>query len=149
MTEVENLDGRRIVRNELGQFVKVELDPETARAMSERATEIRRTDGSKQLLQEAGYKPGTEPEHLRLLAQIASSKRTGSVAALRDFRKITQPEQQSKTIANTGKRKVELVGGFDFLIKVDGKLYRKVGPEAAEIARMIKDPDAVEVVASG
>ena len=141
MEEVYN--GKRITRNEKGQFVKVELDREKAQEMQVKSTLAQKNAGSEQLLQEAGYEPGTAPEHLKVLAQIAASKRSGSVGALRDFRAITQGVQQEQSKAR-GKHKIVKVGGSDWLVKLDGVLYRRVGAEAAELARMIKDPDAIE-----
>ena len=135
-------DGKRITRNEKGQFEKVELDRELARAMQVKSVEAQKTSGSKQLLREAGYELGTEPEHLKVLAEIAASKRSGSVAALRDFRSITQGAKQVQSKASE-KHKIQQVGGSNWLVKLDGVLYRRIGAEAAELARMIKDQDGL------
>jgi len=111
----------------------------------------RREGGSsaRRLLEEQGYNDtsNTAPEYIVVMAQQAVKH----PAAMQHWRRIHSLADQSGEPLEKAKNTqvIEQVGGFDFLIKVDGVLYRKVGPEAAEIARMIKDPDAVEVVASG
>jgi hypothetical protein len=56
MSEVENLDGRIVERDASGKFVKVTLDPETARSMAKaRAPNKARDTTSITLLEEAGY----------------------------------------------------------------------------------------------
>ncbi|GAG93705.1 unnamed protein product [marine sediment metagenome] len=91
MTEKETLsDGKRITRDEFGRFQTVELSSEAASKMARSKLPNKARDTtSEQLLREAGFAPGTEPEHLKILAQIASSRRSGAVPALRDFRKLT------------------------------------------------------------
>jgi hypothetical protein len=49
-----------------------------------------RQETKEQLLLEAGYKNVNDaPEHLRVLAEIAASGRSGGVVALRDFLRLT------------------------------------------------------------
>ena len=67
---------------------------------------------------------------------------------MRDFRKLTQPER-SEPPAPANVREIEPIGGSEWLLKVDGVLYRRVGAEAAELARMIRDPDVLEPAQSG
>ena len=147
MTKIETLgDGKKVIRDEYGRFVKVELDSETAAAMGRRAYQRKKETTASTLLEEAGYANESDaPEHLKILAQIASSKRSGAVAAMRDFLRLTQNwEPTSELAAADNVREVELIGGSDFLVKFDGVLYRKVGQEAAELARMIRDVDVIE-----
>ena len=143
MTEVENIGtGRKITRNESGQFVTVELDSETAKAMNA----ARREGGSSawRLLEEQGYNDTSNkaPEYIVVMAQQA----VRHTAAMSHWRRIhTLAEQSGEPIAQAkNMRKVEQVGGSNWLVKMDGALYRRIGAEAAELARMIKDPDAVE-----
>jgi hypothetical protein len=144
MSKVEHLsDGKRITRDEFGRFEKVELDSSTARAMAKaRAPNVSRDTTSTTLLEEAGYSDLAQaPEHLRLLAQIASSRRSGAVPALRDFRKLTASASEPAAVADN-RREVELVGGSDSFITVNGVMYSKLSPRGvSELVRMIKDED--------
>lgn len=77
-------------RDEQGRIVEKELDKETASAMGKRRWAKGREGTASTLLQEAGYDgDNTAPEHLKVLAEIAASKAAGSVAAMRDFLKLT------------------------------------------------------------
>ena len=137
MEEVYN--GKRITRNEKGQFVKVELDREKAQEMQVKSTLAQKNAGSEQLLQEAGYEPGTAPEHLKVLAQIAASKRSGSVGALRDFRSITQGVQQEQSKAR-GKHKIEAMSDIVVELKRRNwspkKIALKLGMDQDEVLRL-------------
>ena len=58
---------------------------ETASAMNKRRWEKGREVTVESLLREAGYDPDEAPEHLKILAKLASGGRSGAVSALRDF----------------------------------------------------------------
>jgi len=73
-----------------GKFVKggVNLSSAEAAAMGSKAHKTATIKGT--LLEEAGYSsPEDAPEHLRVLAEIAASKRSGAVPAMRDFLRLT------------------------------------------------------------
>ena len=94
MSDLEDIGiGRRVKRGPDGTFEKVVLDPEVAREMGKKSHSKRRSETSDTLLEEAGYDPNKAPEHLRLLAEIAGSQRSGSVAALKDFRRLTREDE--------------------------------------------------------
>ena len=147
MTEKETLsDGKVITRDEYGRFQSVELSSEVARSMakSKHPNKLQNTNATT-LLQEAGYTNESDaPEHLRLLAQIASSKRSGAVPALRDFRRLTRVEASEPAAAD--KRLVaELIGGSDEYIKVAGHMYSKLdGWQALDLVQLIKCQDAAQ-----
>jgi hypothetical protein len=89
----EHYRGRTIVRNTEGKIVSAALSPKTASEMGKIRWAKPRAETKESLLQEAGYEnPEDAPEHLRVLADIASSKRSGAVAALRDFLRLTHRE---------------------------------------------------------
>ena len=90
--EEESYEGRTIERDASGKFVKASLDPETARAMSAQAQIKKKSKTIGNLLEEAGYTDENEaPKHLKILAEIAASKKSGAVSALRDFRRLVNP----------------------------------------------------------
>ena len=86
-------DGRIVKRDpSTGRILKTELTPEQASEMGKRRWEKGRQSTRTTLLEEAGYPNSDDaPEHLTLLAEIASSGRSGAVAALRDFLRLTRP----------------------------------------------------------
>lgn len=93
MAEEELRPGLEVERGEDGQFKRVRLSPERAAAMGRMNRQPLHAETSGDLLTEAGYTdPSDAPEHLRLLAEIASSKRSGAVPALRDFRRLVGVE---------------------------------------------------------
>ena len=143
MTEeqIEDLGGRQIVRDPIsGRFQKVVLDPQTARDMHA----ARREGGSsaRRLLEEQGYTDKDKaPEYITVMAQQAVKH----PAAMSHWRRVhSLADQSSEPAAPANMRKVEQVGGSDWLVKLDGVLYRRIGAEAAELARMISDPDEVK-----
>ena len=103
-----------IKRDELGRILPggnkiTKRDPETGRILpggkilsSEEASEMGKKRWDKPikesrdtLLQEAGYSnPEEAPEHLKVLAEMAVSQKSGSVAALRDFRKLNRIDRE-------------------------------------------------------
>jgi len=87
----ETYGGRTIKRDVDGKITSASLSPETASEMGKVRWAKPRAETKETLLQEAGYeRPEDAPEHLRVLADIASSKRSGAVAALRDFMRLTR-----------------------------------------------------------
>ena len=83
--------GRSVVRDpETGKFVSASLDSETAREMGKRSHAKNRSETAGALLAEAGFDEDNQaPEHLKVLARLATDGRSGAVAALRDFRRLT------------------------------------------------------------
>ena len=78
-----------------GRYITKHLDSETARAMQ--ARQAAHLPAREALLKEAGYADTPAPEHLRVLAEIAASKGSGSVAAMNAFLKLTsKPGDTSK-----------------------------------------------------
>ena len=138
-------DGKRIVRDEYGRFQSVELDSETARAMGKRAYKRQKENTSSTLLAEAGYRETDAPEHLRLLSQIASSKRSGAVPALRDFRRLTQPA--SETAATANMREVEpMFGNYNFVkIGMGGVLGISARLTGRQISELLREMQAIDV----
>ena len=103
-----------IKRDELGRILPggnkiTKRDPETGRILpggkilsSESARELgqrrhqKPIDESRDtLLKESGYSnPKEAPEHLKVLAELAVTQKSGSVAALRDFRKLNRIDRE-------------------------------------------------------
>lgn len=79
-----------------GKIISSQLAPEEAKQLAEIAHENRIS--GRRLLEEAGYPDfKSAPEHLRLLANIASSHRAGNIAALNAFLKLTGQSPDSVT----------------------------------------------------
>jgi hypothetical protein len=93
--ETEELgEGREIVRNPDGTFAKTKLSSETAKKMGERAHSQKKKNKSDTLLEQAGFEnPSKAPEHLKVLAEMAVSKRSGSVQAMNAFLKLTLQDE--------------------------------------------------------
>jgi hypothetical protein len=87
-------DGRQVRRDTDGRIIDSRLDPETARAMQAGRGKNRNKQHQEdinQLLVEAGYtNPDDAPAHLRQLASMAASGRSGSVSALVAFIRHTR-----------------------------------------------------------
>lgn len=87
-------------RDERGRFVKggKKLSSEEARDMQKKRWSKAKEDSTESLLADAGYTDEHQPpEHLKVLAEIAASKGSGSVPAMRDFLKLTvKPEVAGK-----------------------------------------------------
>lgn len=85
----EMAPGRKVKRDVDGKIVAHKLDPETAREMSQGRTRNKATRHQAdvdQLLIEAGYDPPeSAPQHLKNLAQMATSGRSGAVSAITRF----------------------------------------------------------------
>ena len=91
----EHYEGRTIVRDTDGKIRSTRISPETASEMGKKRWSKPRAETSGTLLQEAGFEnPEDAPEHLRVLADIASSGRSGAVAALRDILRLTRRNEQ-------------------------------------------------------
>jgi len=85
-------DNRIQKRDSSGKIRETKLTHEQASEMGKARWSKPHKETQETLLQEAGYDdPQDAPEHLRVLASIAASERTGSVAALRDFLRLTRP----------------------------------------------------------
>lgn len=84
-------EGRSTIRDPAtGRFVKASLEPETAAEMGRISHGKKRGTKANKLLQEAGYTDDNPaPEHLQVLAEYAVGGKSGAVAALRDFRRLT------------------------------------------------------------
>ena len=86
------MTSRIVERDENGKIRKTKLTSEEAAEMGRVRWAGPRKETQETLLQEAGYDdPKDAPEHLRVLASIASSQRSGAVAAMRDFLRLTRP----------------------------------------------------------
>ena len=82
--------GRKHTRDEQGRFTSTELSSEEAAEMARLRWSKPRQESRETLLAEAGYENEEDaPEHLRVLADIATSGRSGAVAAMRDFLRLT------------------------------------------------------------
>jgi hypothetical protein len=108
-----------------------------------RAPAKARDTTSSQLLAEAGFNDTNQaPEHLRLLSELASSGRSGAVAALRDFRKLTQPERIEPTLENMQVVEPFLPNNWDYVTIADFGLYCRVpGKELADLHRYMQELD--------
>lgn len=84
---------QKIERDSFGRITSNEIGTERAREMAKARWEKadgRKIESAGTLLEQAGYgTPEEAPEHLRLLARLASSEKAGSVAALSAFLKLT------------------------------------------------------------
>ena len=75
---------------ETGQYIKKILSSEQARAMQKRRYEKPIEDTAESLLSEAGYSlDNPAPEHIKVLVDIAVSKKGNSVAAMREVLRLT------------------------------------------------------------
>jgi hypothetical protein len=150
MTEKETLsDGKVVTRNDSGQFTSVQLTSEQARVMAKGGTSNKAINTtSTTLLEEAGYSdPEQAPEHLRLLSEIAASKRSSAVSALRDFRKLTQPER-SEPAPQANLREVEpfLTDNYDYITVGDFGLYVRV--PGRTLAQLRREMGSIDVEAA-
>jgi hypothetical protein len=83
-----------IERDEQGRIVKKVLSSEKAAEMGRRSHAKRSSETANRILAEAGFDADNQaPEHLQVLADYAVSGKSGSVVALRDFRKLTSSEE--------------------------------------------------------
>jgi hypothetical protein len=91
-------EGDRITkRDEFGRILPggKELSSDRARELVKKRWEKPIQQSLSTLLLEAGYSdPEEAPEHIKVLAEIAVSQRSGSVAALRDFRKLARLDRE-------------------------------------------------------
>jgi len=91
-------DGKKVTRGIDGKFQKVELDSETAAAMSRARWDKEKGGTIDSLLLEAGFDPPkSAPEHIRILAKYATSGRSGAVSAMRDFLRLTKQDSPDYT----------------------------------------------------
>ena len=73
-----------------GQFIKKHLSSEEARAMQKRRYEKPREDTAESILAEAGYSDDNlAPASVKLMVDIAVSKKGNSVAAMREVLRMT------------------------------------------------------------
>lgn len=80
---------RTLNRDENGRFKDVILSADEAKKMAEQRWSNERHSSFSRLLESAGLTVETCPEHLRVLAQIAVSKKTAAVSALKAFLVLT------------------------------------------------------------
>lgn len=88
-------------RDSKGRFTKKTLDSDTAKDMQARRWVKPREDAAKLLLAEAGYsEDNPAPEYLRILVDIAVSKKASAVPAMREVLRLTSKQD---AIASPGK----------------------------------------------
>ena len=79
-----------------GQFIKKHLSSEEARAMQKRRYEKPREDTAESILVEAGYNDENQaPASVKLMVDIAVSKKGNSVAAMREVLRMTGKTDQA------------------------------------------------------
>jgi len=76
-------------RDDQGRIVRKELSSEEASELGRLKHSKPRAASRDMLLQQAGYTAENAPEHLKVLAELASQQRSGSVPALNAFLKLT------------------------------------------------------------
>jgi hypothetical protein len=117
-------DGHQTIeRGEDGRITKVSLSKERAAALGAMHTKKGQDERTNALLSARGIDPDTADEGLRVLCQIATSNRSGSVQAMKYIDTLTG--YGTGQVENETAHKVEFFG--DFMVSVDDRLFIACG----------------------